>query len=291
MILETCRGKELYHLVYKDFKTSLVRQIKKERDKAREPFLKKKVWIEDLLWVKFYYQAPSFNRWFIQTALSGDPKLPKSHVQCHCITQAGPGASKMYIIFRGWKTAKKQTGGVAGGYIVSVLGRVLRKMKERGPREWAWLGNDELMGKIFTMDERGIYYDYNWTKFSETALLSQGPLPGQESEIQRPAWLVAKEEAAKERTAEIPIVLRTLAGFFLGWATTDRSEIRLMTYLGDGQDLVEEEERENLLDFLTPVWMVYNPEVFSEKELQEARASLDKYMEDQVDRNVYILAI
>ena len=64
-----------------------------------------------------------------------------------------------------------------------------------------------------------------------------------------------------------------------------------MTYLGDGQDLIEEEERENLLDFLTPVWTVYNPEVFSEKELQEARASLDKYMEDQVDRNVYILAI
>ena len=289
MILRTCRGKELYHLVYKDFKTSVTRQIKKERDKAREPFLKKKMLIEDLLWISFYYQAPSYNKWFIRTALQGDPKLPKSHIQCHCITQAGPKDSRMYIIFRGWKTAKAKTGGIAGGYIVSVLKHAIDKMRERGPREWAWLKDDELMTKIFTMDERGIYYDFDWTKYSVKKTETAIPLVVEE--VQRPEWMLAKEKEAKEKIKEIPIVLRTLAGFFLGWATEDRSEVRLITYLGDGNDLENEDEREALIEFLTPAWITFNPEVFPEDKVKEARSKLDVYMDDKINRNVYILAI
>lgn len=287
MILETCRGRELYHLVYKDFKTALQRQIKKERDKARQPFLKKRTVIQSPLWVKFYYQAPSYNRWFVQTALLGDPALPKSHVKCHCITQAGPGSSKMYVIFRGWITAKKQTGGVAGGYIVSVLRHTLLRMKERGPRDWAWLSEDELVGKIFTMEENGIYYDFDWTKYSEKKSNAMPVLPEQEDT--RPEWI--KEREKKNKVEESPIVLRTTAGLFLGYSTSDRSEVRLITYLGDGSSLTDEEERDELINFLGHTWVVFNKEVFSEEEVSKSRESLNQYMNDKTDRNVYILAI
>ena len=95
----------------------------------------------------------------------------------------------------------------------------------------------------------------------------------------------------KEEIKQQPIILKTLSGLYLGFATVpDRSEVRLITYINES-DISDEEEKEIVSQFLIPAWFCYNFQMHDEDEVKETYDKLMKYMEGKDDRNVYRLVI
>ena len=280
MITERITGNDLLHEVFSDFENSVKKKIKTERDKLRGPYLKKKVDIKEIIYSKFYYQSPKYNRWYVSSGMVGKYDKPKAINHFHCVTNTGPNGSKMYIILRGNKSAIKA--GTKGGYVVSVSSHVLTRMRERNPKAFSDIkGNDELVEKIFSWEENGVYYDFDWTKIKKsesTEVSLEFPT------IEKPEWMTDLDKD------NIPVILKTLAGLFLGFVNQDRSSVVLKTYISE--DSIEDEvEKEAVQNFLIHAWVFYNPALFGEDKVREENEYFKKYMKGRENRNVYILSI
>ena len=280
MITERITGNDLLHEVFSDFENSVKKKIKIERDKLRAPYVKKKIDIKEITYSRFYYQSPKYNRWYVSSGMVGKYDKPKAINHFHCVTNTGPNGSKMYIILRGNKSAIKA--GTKGGYVVSVSSHVLTRMRERNPEAFSNIkGNDELVEKIFSWEENGVYYDFDWTKIKKsesTEVSLEFPT------IEKPDWMT---DLNKDN---IPVILKTLAGLFLGFVNQDRSSIVLKTYILE--DSIEDEvEKEIIRDFLIHAWVFYNPTLFGEDKVREENEYFKEYMKGKENRNVYILSI
>lgn len=280
MITERITGNDLLHEVFSDFENSVKKKIKTERDKLRAPYLKKKVDIKEITYSRFYYQSPKYNRWYVSSGMVGKYDKPKAINHFHCVTNTGPNGSKMYIILRGNKSAIKA--GTKGGYVVSVSSHVLTRMRERNPEAFSDIkGNDELVEKIFSWEENGVYYDFDWTKIKKsesTEVSLEFPT------IEKPDWMTDLDKD------NIPVILKTLAGLFLGFVNQDRSSVVLKTYISE--DSIEDEvEKEAIQNFLIHAWVFYNPALFGEDKVREENEYFKKYMKGRENRNVYILSI
>lgn len=287
MITQNTRGESLFHEVFRDYYDSVKKELKKRRDEAREPYVKKKQNIRDILWVNFSYLSPKFNKWYVSSGMVGHYLKPKAANHFHCTTNTGPNGSKLYIILRGNKSATRVKEGKGGGYVVSVTPHVFKRMRERNPEAFGdILDNDKLCEKIFTLEEEGIYYDFDWTKVGKEEQPVQTQYPVSLEEPEKPEWMLKREEVKQQ-----PIILKTLSGLYLGFATVpDRSEVRLITYINES-DISDEEEKEIVSQFLIPAWFCYNFQMHDEDEVKETYNKLMKYMEGKDDRNVYRLVI
>ena len=280
MITERITGNDLLHEVFSDFENSVKKKIKIERDKLRAPYVKKKIDIKEITYSRFYYQSPKYNRWYVSSGMVGKYDKPKAINHFHCVTNTGPNGSKMYIILRGNKSAIKA--GTKGGYVVSVSSHVLTRMRERNPEAFSDIkGNDELVEKIFSWEENGVYYDFDWTKIKKsesTEVSLEFPT------IEKPDWMTNLDKD------NIPVILKTLAGLFLGFVNQDRSSVVLKTYILE--DSIEDEvEKEAIRDFLIHAWVFYNPALFGEDRVREENEYFKEYMKGKENRNVYILSI
>lgn len=289
MITESTRGEALFHEVYKDFIGSVKKELKKRRDKAREPFKKKRKNIDEFLWINFRYQSPKYNSWYVTSGMTGSYDRPRATNHYHCTTNAGFGGSKLYIILRGDKSAQvnRKEGLLGGGYVVSIQPHVFKRMRERNPEAFGDINdNDKLCEKIFTLDEEGIYYDFNWPVLKPREEQSEPQIPLDIPE--KPEWMIKKSEEGKPKL--VPIILKTLAGLFLGFASQDRAEVRLITYI-TSSEIQDENERELVDQFLVPAWVCYNSKMFDQEEVKQTWEKLNSYMKDKEDRNVYRLVI
>jgi len=284
MITENKRGEELFFEVYRDFTNFTKKELQRRRDKLRLSLKKKQQKeLKDVEWISFTCMSPAFNSWYVKTGMVGDVNKPKAINHYHCTTNAGPGGSKLYVIFRGNKSAILAKGN-GGGYVVSVNPHVLKRMRERNKEAFGDItNNDILCEKIFTLEEEGIYYDFDWPsiKKKESEVVDIFDLT---KNIDKPVKVV------RNKVETVPIILKTLAGLFLGYATKDRSEVRLITYI-TSEEIEDEEEKDLVKNFLEPAWICYNFRMHEKEKVEETYKSLMKYMEDKTDRNVYRLVI
>lgn len=258
MILETTRGKELYSELKNDYK-EVEKAIKRKRYQIRKPYLNANKILPGIITENFTITTKKNNKWFVSTSMQGNPRLPKAMNHCHVISNAGSEGSRVYIVYRDIKSI---------GYAVVVCPHVLKRMRERNPEAFGNIGSDdELCGKIFTLDEVGMYYEFNWRRLKSQPIISFPTLnPG--------------TAPLKPKSLGKPVVLKTLAGLFLGYSTEDRREIRLVTYVTS----LEQEE-----SFLEPCWVVYNKDKFTKPEIEKAEKELEKYVKDEKNRTVYCL--
>ena len=283
MITESTRGENLFHEVHRDYEDTISKELKKRRDTFRKPYVKKRQDIKELEWIRFSMMTPKYNTWFITSGIVGRFDRPKAINMYHCSSNSGPGGSKVCYIYRGNKTARMQEKG-KGGYVVSVMPHVFTKMRERNQAFSDIKDNDALCEKIFTMEEEGIYYDFDWRKYKRSHEADSMPIsiPPREEED---SWVLKKVEVKT-----IPVILKTLAGLFLGLVTEDRAEIRLVTYLTLDQ-IEDPEEKEMIENFLIPAWTRYNFSMFDRKYVDEVWEKLNAYMEGKENRTVYRLTI
>lgn len=281
MITESTRGENLFHEVHRDYEDTIIKELKKRRDTFRKPYVKKKQDIKELEWIRFSMMTPRYNMWFVTSGIVGRFDRPKAINMYHCSSNSGPGGSKVCYIYRGNKTARMKEEG-KGGYVVSVMPHVFTRMRERNEAFSDIKDNDALCEKIFTLEEEGIYYDFDWTKYNKAPEESTSVpvMPGYNDE-----WVVKKKEVPT-----IPVILKTLAGLFLGLVTEDRAEIRLITYLTI-DNIDNPEEKEMIECFLIPAWVRYNFAMFDRKYVDEVWEKLNDYMKDKKDRTVYRLTI
>lgn len=286
MITERTTGNDLLHEVFSDFENSVKKKIKVERDKLRAPYLKRKVDIKEIIYSKFYYQSPKYNRWYVSSGMIGKYDKPKAINHYHCVTNTGPNGSKMYIVLRGNKSAIKAGG--KGGYVVSVSSHVLTRMRERNPEAFSDIKeNDELVEKIFSWEENGVYYDFDWTKIKKKESTEVDYQNLESATIEKPDWMTNEKDLDKNN---IPVILKTLAGLFLGFVNQDRSSVVLKTYISE--DSIEDEvEKEVIQNFLIHAWVFYNPALFGEDKVKEENEYFKEYMKGKENRNVYILSI
>ena len=266
MITENLRGKELFNEVYSDFQL-VKKELKKRRQDKRKPFVKYQKPIKEMIQVDFTFRTPKYNTWIVKSGMIGPYNKPKALNHFHLNTNAGSGGSKLGIIYRGIKSTES-------GYIVSVTSHVITRMKERNP-EFKDKTYDELVEIIFKHGEEGVYYDYPWKTTPKTSI----PMSSQEVLSLEQGRPVYKEEPT------VQIILKTSAGIFLGVSSLDRSEVRLITYITD----LGEELEEVVNEFLIPAWICYNNEMFSDEYVKEVYSKLMEYMKGKEDRNVYRL--
>lgn len=270
MIIENLRGQELFNEVYNDFLV-ISKDLKKRRQKERKPYIKFQRMIKDTIWLKYTMMSPKYNKWYIKSGIEGHYNKPKAINHFHIITNAGSGGSKLGIIYRGMKSTGK-------GYIVSVTSHVITRMKERN-KNFANLSMDDLLESIFTFEEEGVFYDFEWkTQQQQTSSI---PTSSQE------AMILENGGGYKNKVSDdyIQIILKTSAGVFLGYSSKDRSEIRLITYITDFGENLEEVVNQ----FLIPAWICYNNSMFDGPYIQETYEKLMDYMKGKDDRNVYRL--
>lgn len=291
MITERTRGRDLLHEVFTDYEKCIKKKLKAERDKAREPYVKAKKQIAEAITVAFNYLSPKYNSWHVESLMVGDCNKPKALNHFHCTTNTGYGGSKKYIILRGMKSAIKA--GTTGGYVVSIDGHVLNKMRQRNPEAFGDItDNDKLVQKIFTTTEKGCYYIYDWTGMKKPEEVVTDPFElirqaeREAKEKEKEEWLGKKKELVNPNVQ--PIVMRTLAGVFLGFTGKDRSEVTLKSYIRE-KDIIDEDMKELVTGFLTHAWIYYNADLFEPGTLEKETEYLREYMKDKEDRDVILL--
>ena len=292
MITERTRGRDLLHEVFTDYEESIKKKLKAERDKARKPYVKARKQITEAITVAFNHFSSRYNSWHVESLMVGDCNKPKALNHFHCTTNTGYNGSKKYIILRGMKSAIKA--GTTGGYVVSLDGHVLNKMRQRNPEAFGNItDNDKLVQKIFTTTEKGCYYFYDWTNMKKPEEVITDPFElirqaeREAKEKEREEWLGKKQEPTNNPNVQ-PIIMRTLAGIFLGFTGQDRSEVTIKSYIME-KDIIDEDLKEIVTGFLTHAWIYYNAELFGPGTLEKEIKYLQEYMKGKEDRDVILL--
>ena len=269
MITRRQKGIDLFTEVSKDYRKSVKAKITDARNKLREPYVKKRQNIEEPIKASFTLKSSANKTWYIYTMMFGDYKLPKVFTHKHCITNAGRGDSRKYVIFRGDVGAKK-VHRTNGGYVVTLTPHVLTKMRERKRDVFGGIkDNDELITKIFIGDEIGIMYFHDWSQYE---IADQEVPDGEESPIE--SFRLNENENKPD-----PCFIRTAAGLFLGVASKDRSHMSLITYITD-REIVNENER-YIIDYLVDsAYVYYNQQLFDDETCKMVKERLDDKDED-----------
>lgn len=255
MIAETTVGRELFDEVSIDYIQFVKKELKKCRELLRKPYMKTRKTIPNMTWHEFSCRSQRNNLWYMKTGIVGNPALPNVVEHYHINTNAGPNGSRLCIIYRGTKAARRD-GNPNGGYVVSVLGSALDDLRKIYTQD----DDNGLVERVFSGNEEGIYFDYDWTKYYKKSI--------------------------PEDT--IPVMLKTTIGVFLSFSSTDRSEVRLVKFIKSNTRYCD--INNTIKSFLEPAWVCYNSDRFSNEYVREVRDKLMEYMKDKEDKTVYRLA-
>ena len=266
MITRKQKGIDLFTEVARDYKKCVKAKVTEARNKLREPYVKKRQNIIEPLKTSFTLKSSAHNTWYIFTMMFGDYKLPKVFTHKHCITNAGRGDSRKYVIFRG-DIGAQRVHKTNGGYVVTVTPHVLSKMRERRRDAFGEIkDNDELITKIFIGDEVGVMYFHDWSQYE---------IGGQEyEEGEEPPVDTTPSENKPD-----PCFIRTAAGLFLALASKDRSHMSLITYITD-REIINENER-YIIDYLVDsAYVYYNQHLFDDETCLKVKERLEDIDED-----------
>ncbi len=268
MITKKQKGIDLFKEVARDYRKCVKGRVTSVRNKLREPYFKKKLNISEPIKTSFTFKSSANNVWYIFTMMFGDYKLPKVFTHKHCITNAGHGDTRKYVIFRG-DIGAQRIHKTSGGYVVTLTPHVLTKMRERRKDAFGDLkDNDELITKIFIGDEVGVMYFHDWTQYE---IAGQEVPEGEENPIDS---IDTEGEGRPD-----PCFIRTAAGLFLGLASKDRSHMSLITYITD-REIVNENER-YIIDYLVDsAYVYYNQSLFDKDTCRMVKERLEDIDED-----------